>query len=79
MADNDPTGASLNDVLTAIQMTNRILAQLVNTTAQVFPQYTVTGTTVGAAGAASALPATPQAYLTIRLGTTTYKIPLYNP
>ena len=36
-----------------------------------------TGTTVGAAGGASALPATPTGYLQVVIGGTTYKIPYY--
>jgi hypothetical protein len=40
--------------------------------------YDQTGTTVGAAGAASAPPATPALYARIRIGGTNYKIPLYN-
>lgn len=36
-----------------------------------------TQTTVGAAGAASALPATPTGYLTITIGTTEYVVPYY--
>ena len=36
-----------------------------------------TQTTVGAAGAASALPATPTGYLTITIGTTDYVVPFY--
>jgi hypothetical protein len=38
-----------------------------------------TGTTVGAAGGASALPATPLGYLTYFIGTQQIKIPYYNP
>lgn len=37
-----------------------------------------TETTVGAAGGASALPATPLGYLIAIVGTTTVKIPYYN-
>lgn len=37
----------------------------------------ITATTVGTAGAASALPATPTGYLKITLGTTDYQIPFY--
>jgi hypothetical protein len=37
-----------------------------------------TATTVGAAGAASALPATPVGYLQINIGGTNYKLPYYN-
>jgi hypothetical protein len=37
-----------------------------------------TATTVGAAGAASALPATPVGYLQITIAGTTYKLPYYN-
>lgn len=36
-----------------------------------------TQTTVGAAGGASALPATPTGYLTVNIGNTTYVIPFY--
>jgi hypothetical protein len=36
-----------------------------------------TQTTVGAAGAASALPATPEGYLTFTIGTRSYVIPFY--
>ena len=36
-----------------------------------------TQTTVGAAGAATALPATPSGYLTITIGTTDYVVPYY--
>jgi hypothetical protein len=36
-----------------------------------------TQTTVGAAGGASALPATPTGYLTVMLGNTPYVIPYY--
>ena len=36
-----------------------------------------TQTTVGAAGAASALPATPSGYLVITIGTTDYVVPYY--
>jgi hypothetical protein len=38
----------------------------------------VTTTTVGAAGGASALPATPVGYLTVNIGGTNYKIPYFN-
>lgn len=38
-----------------------------------------TGTTIGAAGGASALPATPLGYLIAYVGTTQVKIPYYNP
>jgi hypothetical protein len=34
-------------------------------------------TTVGAAGAASAVPATPTAYIPITIGTRTYVVPIY--
>lgn len=47
-----------------------------NTTASVI-LHGPTGTTVGAAGAASALPATPDKYLKILVGATTYVLPLY--
>lgn len=36
-----------------------------------------TQTTVGAAGGASALPATPTGYLTVNVGNTSYVIPYY--
>lgn len=36
-----------------------------------------TQTTVGAAGGASALPATPTGYLTVQIGATAYVIPYY--
>lgn len=36
-----------------------------------------TQTTVGAAGGATALPATPTGYLTITIGTTNYVVPFY--
>lgn len=39
--------------------------------------YGTTQTTVGAAGSASALPATPSGYLTITIGTTEYVSPFY--
>jgi len=37
-----------------------------------------TQTSVGAAGGATALPATPTGYLTIMIGNTAYQIPYYN-
>jgi hypothetical protein len=37
-----------------------------------------TQTTVGAAGGASALPATPTAYIPIVIGTSTYVMPIYD-
>jgi hypothetical protein len=38
----------------------------------------ITGTTVGAAGAAAALPATPLGYLTMTLNGATVRVPYYN-
>lgn len=38
---------------------------------------TTTSATVGAAGGAAALPATPTGYLTVNIGGTAYKIPYY--
>jgi len=40
---------------------------------------TTTGTTVGAAGIANALPVNPQGYLTINVSGSNFKIPYYNP
>lgn len=37
-----------------------------------------TSTTIGAAGGAAALPATPVGYLTIIINNTSYKVPYYN-
>ena len=68
------------DSLTAFLSANTILSKLVATTARVFPQITTTQTTVGAAGAASALPATPKGYLNVTLPTgESVVMPYYNP
>lgn len=37
-----------------------------------------TSTTIGAAGGAAALPATPVGYITIVINNTNYKVPYYN-
>lgn len=72
--------ASNDDILTAIKNSNIILAQIAQYMSTVFPQQTTTATTIGAAGAASALPAQPLGYMNITLSNgTAVKVPYYNP
>lgn len=71
--------AANDDLLTAVQITNRTLAQIAQYISTVFPQQGSTGTTIGAAGGASVLPATPLGYLNVTINGTSVKIPYYNP
>jgi hypothetical protein len=69
-----------NDMLTAVQNSNRLLAQIAQYMSTVFPQQSTTASTVGAAGGASALPATPLGYMNVTLpGGAAVKVPYYNP
>lgn len=68
--------AMLTAALNLVQAVNRIDKTL----SAIFPIGGATSTTVGAAGAASALPATPEGYLAVTLPDgTAVKIPYYNP
>lgn len=68
-------------LLSQVQTLNQNIAQLVQAINRVFPQMTTTETTVGAAGGASALPATPLGYVNVTLPNNggTVKVPYYNP
>jgi len=67
-------------VTSALQNAVQQLALIAKNIAASFPVYTTTQTTVGAAGGASALPATPLGYLNVTLPDgTAAVIPYYRP
>ena len=66
--------------LSALLNASRGIQQIVAAIQSVFPRITTVQTTVGAAGPASALPATPLAYLNVTLPDgRAGVIPVYNP
>lgn len=68
-----PSSPANGDIWTT---TSQMFAQLNGATRE-FLLLSATGTTVGAAGGASALPATPTGYVTVNIGGTDRKIPYY--
>lgn len=80
MGMNNASGQVDQRVLSQIQTLNQNMSELIKAINRVFPQVTTTATTVGAAGGASALPATPLGYLNTTLPNgTSVKIPYYTP
>ena len=66
--------------LTTLQNAVQQLAIIGKNILAVFPTFTTTQTTVGAAGGATALPATPLGYLNVTLPDgTAVVVPYYNP
>ena len=66
-------------VLSQIQALNQNMSELIKVINRVFPQVTTTSTTVGAAGGAAALPATPLGYLNVTLPSgAAVKVPYFN-
>lgn len=81
MADGDPIngGGNNQQLLSAVLNTNQILSRIVQALATALPTVQSTSTTVGAAGGASALPATPLGYYNATLPDgTAVKIPYYS-
>lgn len=67
-----------DDSVDVMQSGVQVLSRLVQAVLAVFPNITSTQTTVGAAGGASALPATPLGYLNITLPNgTSVVVPYY--
>jgi enamine deaminase RidA (YjgF/YER057c/UK114 family) len=73
---NMPSGTSGSQEASGVY-DNGTLSYAVRTDGKIVYVSGNTGTTVGAAGGASALPATPTGYLQVVIGGTTYKIPYY--
>jgi hypothetical protein len=73
MVDN---GGSNTTGTVADQLRNQVLSQLVTTLQQLFPQSSASISATATAGAAT-LPAAPTAFLTITVGSTSYKVALY--
>ena len=69
--------ASLDDLATIGNATNTILSMLVTAVQNAFPP----GSNVShsATAGTDALPANPASFLTVMVGGTAYKIPLYKP
>lgn len=73
-------GGSNQAMLSAIQNANQILSKMVQAFTTSLPQIQTTQTTVGAAGGASSLPATPLGYLNMTLPNgTSVVVPYFNP
>lgn len=73
-------GGNNQPMLSAIQNANQILSKMVQAFTTSLPQIQSTQTTVGAAGGASALPATPLGYINMTLPNgTAVVVPYFNP
>jgi hypothetical protein len=70
------SGAGTNTSTTADQLRNQVLSQLVVALQNALPQSTSAISATATAGVAT-LPANPTAFLTITVGSTAYKLPLY--
>lgn len=76
---NTPGGSQAggaNTNTTADQLRNQVLSAILTALQASFPQATASISATATAGAAT-LPANPTAFLTITVGATAYKLPLY--
>lgn len=72
------SGQGTSTSTTADQLRNQVLSELVTVLGKLFPQASASISASASAGAAT-LPAAPTAFLTITVGSTSYKIALYLP
>lgn len=79
MADQQPVEVNidLTTLTTTLQNANQIMSTLVTVLQAAFPQASAS-TSGSAIGGAATLPANPVAFLTVTVGSTAYKIPLYS-
>lgn len=80
LGGNAPGGSQVggaNTNTTADQLRNQVLSAILTALQNKFPDASASISATATAGAAM-LPANPAAFLTVTVGATSYKIPLYN-